>query len=236
MLYSRSLAVIGFWTFAIFAPWGGLYSGVPLPGWIISVSVAASVLTVVPLAATIFNLWLSRREAASDCSRIWFTTSLVFLAITGLMTPAIAFCPISAVTVVADAVQVISMYGFIGFALFGAIYYIAPSLFLGEIARAPRGKATWWCTMLGIILFSGSLLIGGFMQGHNLRDGSVPFVNIMNGLKPFIRISTAGLLLLLVGNLWIFGGVVQMLAACCRNCCCPAEPVVPGKLKPAKTR
>jgi len=90
--------------------------------------------------------------------------------------------------------------------------------------------------MLGILFFSGALLVGGMMQGHNLRDGSVPFIDVMNRLKPFLRISTLGLLLLLVGNAAIFGNVACMIRQCCRNCCCPSEPVSKAKLKPAKAR
>lgn len=237
LLHSRPLAAFGFWTFALFSPWGGLYRGVPLPAWVVSVSIAGSVLTIGPLIAVVINLWESRRPAASECTRIWFTTSLVFFALSGILIPAIAMCPISAVTVVAEGAQVVALYGFIGFALFGAIYHIAPRLFIDEITCGTRGKVTWWCTLLGIILFSGPLIVGGLMQGHNLRASSVPFVNIMNGLKPFLRISTLGLLLLLVGNISIFASVTRMLCACCRNCCCPREKApVKTKLKPAKAR
>ena len=33
-LYSGTLAVIGFWTLAVFGGWGGFYSGLPLPSWL----------------------------------------------------------------------------------------------------------------------------------------------------------------------------------------------------------
>jgi cytochrome c oxidase cbb3-type subunit 1 len=199
-VYSRSLAALGFWSFAVFAPWMGLYRGVPLPAWVVSASIAAAVMTLVPLAANVINLWESRRGGALVCSRIWVSTGLVFFAISGVLTALVALCPISALTVVVEAGQVLAMYGSIGFTLFGAIYYIAPRLLLGETVCGTRGKVTWWCTFLGILFFSGALLIGGLVQGRKLLDGSVTFVTVMNSLKPFLRISTVGLLLLLVGN------------------------------------
>jgi cbb3-type cytochrome oxidase subunit 1 len=89
---------------------------------------------------------------------------------------------------------------------------------------------------VGIVLYSGAMLAGGMSQGHHLRDGAVPFIDVMNGLKMFLRISTLGLLFLLVGNVVIFGSVAGMIRQCCRNCCCPSEPVSKVKLKPAKAR
>jgi cytochrome c oxidase cbb3-type subunit I len=234
-LASRPLAVFGFWTGAVFGPWSAnLYQGVPLPAWIVSVSIAATVLTLVPLIATAMNLWSTRSAAASDCTRIWFTISLGFFVLAGLLKIAIALCPISALTVAAEATQTIFLYGFISFALFGAIYHVAPRITGADLSCGTRGKATWWFTALGIIFFSGALFIGGMSQGHLLRDGP-PYadnVKMMNALKPFIRISTLGLVFFLLGNLSIFWNVTKMLRDCCRRCCCPGERNV--KLKTAE--
>jgi len=235
-LYSRSLATFGFWTLAVFGPWAAnLYQGVPLPAWIVSVSIAATVLTLVPLVATAMNLWHTRLAPAFDCSRIWFTTSLVFYVIASLCNIAIALCPISALTVAAESVQVITLYGFVGFALFGAIFHIAPRITGADLACGSRGKITWWCTMLGILFFSGAMFIGGMAQGHSLRDGP-PYADsakMMNGLKPFLRASTFGLVFLLIGNIAIFGSVAKMLRACCCRCCCFGDKSKNVKLKPA---
>ncbi|HMJ92229.1 MAG TPA: cbb3-type cytochrome c oxidase subunit I, partial [Candidatus Acidoferrum sp.] len=238
-LYSRALAILGFWTLAVFGPWmAGLYHGLPLPSWIVSVSIAATVLTLVPLVATVMNLWNTRRFPASDCARIWFTTSLIFFAITGVLNVAVALCPAVPLTVIVEAAQVIALYGFIGFALFGAIFQIVPRITGADLTCGSRGKLTWWCTMLGILFFSGALLLGGFVQGRKLMDGSVPSIDIMNAMKPFIRASTLGLLLLLIGNIAIFGSVAKMLYDCCRrccSCCCPGDKQAKdAKLKTAR--
>jgi len=236
-LYSRQLAVFGFWTFAVFAPWGGLYRGVPLPSWIVSVSIAGATLTLVPLVAVVLNLWESRRAPALECSRVWFSTSLLFFALSGLLRIAIALCPVSALTVVSEAAQVVMFYGFLGFALFGALLEIGPRITGAAVLKPGSARLAWWCTTLGILFFSGALLAGGLAQGHKLRVGTVAFTDVMNGLKPWERVSTLGLLLLVVGSLAILCAFGGMLRQCCRNCCsCADEPAGTAKLKPAKAR
>lgn len=223
-LYSRPLAVFGFWTAATFAPWSAnLYQGVPLPAWIVSVSVAATVLTLVPLLTTVMNLWHTRLAPAAECQRIWFTTSLVFFIVSGVLNVGLALCPAAALTTVIEAAQAIALYGFVGFALFGALFQIAPRITGSDLSCGKRGKVTWWCTMLGLIFFAGALLAGGFVQGAKLRHSNVAYLDVMNGMKPFVRASTLGLVFFLIGNLAIFGSVTQMLRDCCRRCCCCSD-------------
>ncbi len=234
-LHSRPMAVFGFWTLAIFAPFGGLYQGVPLPAWIVSLSIAGSVITLAPLVATFVNLWQTQRAPASDCSRIWFKMSLLFFGISGLLGILMAVCPISRLTLVSESVQVLALYGFIGFALVGAILHILPRVTGLDLSCGSRGKLTWWCLLLGVLLFSVPLLVGGLAQGKKLMDGSVPFVDVMNGTKLFIRISTLGLVLLLVASLTTFGTVFSMLRQACRNCCCRADDSAVAKPKPSRS-
>ena len=85
---------------------------------------------------------------------------------------------------------------------------------------------------MGILIYAGAFLVGGILQQHRLVNGSIPFVEVMNGTKLFIRVSTLGILLIVLGNAAILCRVALMLRECCRNCCrcCVDEPVT---LKPA---
>src|SRR5256885_2910065 len=51
-VYSYHLAAIGFWTYALFASWTGMQRLVdgPFPAWMITASIAASILTLIPVA------------------------------------------------------------------------------------------------------------------------------------------------------------------------------------------
>jgi cytochrome c oxidase cbb3-type subunit 1 len=234
-LHSRAMAALGFWTVAVCGPVGGLYAGVPLPSWIIGLSVGGTIVLLAVVIANALVLWRTSRAPASECSRIWFTAALVFYAVSALLNIMVALCPVSRLTLVSEAVQMFACFGFVGFALIGAILHILPRVFGGGLSCGSRGKLTWWCLMLGVLIFAVPMLVGGLAQGRKLMDGSVPFTEVMNATKPFIRISTLGLVLLVVASIATFGNVFKMLRECCRNCCCAGKQSGETELKPARS-
>jgi cytochrome c oxidase cbb3-type subunit 1 len=54
-LYSRSLAIFGFWLLALFGPFGGLSPGMPVPKWMSSVCVVGTMLSSVAVLAVTTN-------------------------------------------------------------------------------------------------------------------------------------------------------------------------------------
>ena len=235
-LYSRGLAVLGFWTLAIFGTWAGFYRGLPLPSWMISVGVGATVILIVPLIATVLNLWLTLGQAENPKAPLlgFFKTSLVFFAIAGVFGIAAAYVPELRLTLFGEAVEQLVMYGFIALALFGAIHFLVPRL--TGVSSDKCGKviaANCWGTFLGILIYFIAFAVGGYVQHKKLVDGSVPFLDVMNATKPFIRMSTLGLLLLVVGNAAILLRVLGLLYTCCRQCCAAGGSEKSVKLKPA---
>ncbi len=233
-LYSRALAIIGFWSLAAVGSFAGLYHGVPLPGWMVSTGIAATVVLLVPLVTTLLNLWITMGAGSPSKGSLlgYFKTSLIFLALSGVFTVFNAFVPQLRLTLFGEGLEQLILYGVAGLALFGAIHYIAPRL-----AGVENDK--WICLSggaitIGVLVFAGAYLFGGIIQQHKLVNATVPFVDVMNASKMFIRVSTLGILLLMVGNAAILLRVALMLRECCRNCCrscCADEPM---SLKPAR--
>jgi cytochrome c oxidase cbb3-type subunit I len=234
-LHSRTLAVLGFWSLALFGGFSGHYRGQPLPAWMISVGIAASVVLLVPLLATASNLWLTLGEGTHPKAPLvgFFKTSVIFYALTGLFAIFAAMIPQLRLTLFGEGAEQLALYGFVGLALFGAIHYVVPRL-TGVTTEKFVG-VNCWATLLGVLLFAGIYIIGGMLQQKKLINGSVSFVEVMNGTKPFIRISTLGILLLIVGNAAILARVIGMVRQCCRDCCrCCADKEAPVTLKPAE--
>jgi cytochrome c oxidase cbb3-type subunit I len=235
-LHSRALAVLGFWTLAIFGGFAGFYRGQPIPNWIISASIAATVILLVAIACVVGNLWLTLSDAKAlrGAATRYFRTSAIFLVVSAILAVLAATQPQLRLTLLGEGMEQLALYGFIAIALFGAIDYIAPRLTGVECSRFLA--LNWWGTLIGVLVFGGVYVIGGFVQHAKLADGSIPFVEVMNGTKPFIRISTLGILLLIVGNFAILARVAGMVRDCCRNCCvgCCDEPRANVKLKPAR--
>ena len=56
-------------------------------------------------------------------------------------------------------------------------------------------------TMTGLVDQAGSLAVGGVEQGMKLNNPGIAFMDATNAMLPFLRTSTVGLLLILLGNL-----------------------------------
>ena len=232
-LNSRSLALLAFWTLAIFGGWACFYRGLPLPSWILSAGISATVVLLVPMLAAVFNLWFTLGNARDPRAPLlgFFKISLVFFALSVVFNIFAAIIPQLRLTLFGEGVEQLALYGFVGLSLFGAIHYVAPRL-TGVDSNCCVG---WncWATIVGIIIYSGAFILGGMRQQHQLVDGSVPFAQVMSGMKMPVRLSTLGLLLILIGNGAILFRVLSMVRAYCRNCCrCCSAAEESAKLKP----
>lgn len=232
-LFSRALAVLGFWSLAAVGGFSGFYRGLPLPAWMVSAGMAGSVVLLVPLLATVFNLWLTVGSAQLLKPSLlgYFKESLVFLALSTVFAIFAAFVPQLRLTLFGEGLEQFFLYGFIGLALFGAIHYVAPRLTGIENDRFICLSGAM--ITLGILIYSGAYLAGGIVQQHKLTTGSVPFIEVMNSTKMFVRVSTLGILLLVIGNAAILLRVAGMLREWCRACCCVSAAGA-VKLKPAE--
>lgn len=232
-LYSRTLASLGFWTLAVFGSWACHYRGLPLPSWLVSAGIAGTVVLLVPMLATVSNLWFTLGAATDPGAKLLgiFKTSLVFFALTVVLGIFAALVPQLRLTLFGEAVEQMALYGFVGFALFGAIHYLAPRL--TGVESDCCGRASCWLWLLGVVIYCGAFVLGGIKQQHQLVAGAA-FTDVMAGSKMPIRLSTLGVLLLVAGNTALLLRVLALVRACCRQCCgscCSSASSV--KLKPA---
>ena len=95
--------------------------------------------------------------------------------------------------------------------LFGAIYEILPRVMAKELPFPKLAKANFylvrrsaWCFM------SIPLIIGGVEQGMKLRNPNVAFADASSAALLFLRISTTGQLLILLGALCLLLNIFVM--------------------------
>jgi cbb3-type cytochrome oxidase subunit 1 len=86
--------------------------------------------------------------------------------------------------------------------------------------------------MIGIVLYTAPLAIGGVRQGLSMNDPSVPFLDVVGSSLVFLRASTTGELLMVVGNLFFLLNIVGVLVRAAKTCMaagwsanCPAPEV-----------
>jgi cytochrome c oxidase cbb3-type subunit I len=216
-IYSYKLALLGFWGLALFGGWTGMTHviGGPFPAWIVTASIVAKVLLMIPVFAVAANLHLTMKGhfgLLRDHLALRFvvTGTVVYtafsLAGSVISTRSIAqFTQFTFVTVMQNQ---LGLFGFYSMILFGALYYIVPKLLNRQWLFPKLVEAHFWLIVVGFVLLVFDLAIGGLIQGFGLEDPQIPMIAVNDLLGPFLAIQDFAALLLVAGNL---GFVVAFL-------------------------
>jgi cytochrome c oxidase cbb3-type subunit 1 len=210
-LYSDLLAAFGFWTLAFFAQWTGmtrLISG-PVPAWMPSVGIAANGLMLVPLIAVAMNWYLTAEGRIATLKQtetgrfVWFAAiSYVVGAATQILLGLREVGEVTHFTYAEVARTQLVLHGFVAMALFGAIYYIVPRITEMEWPALVAVRRHFACYAIGVVLIFVGLVGGGILQGFRMNQSTAEFVSVIRSTIPFVGISTLGILLLLVGEIF----------------------------------
>jgi cbb3-type cytochrome oxidase subunit 1 len=201
----RGWARLCFWMIVFFGALGGLarLSSGPLPLWVGSVSVAASLISGIPYVWLGCSLLVAVSSVAAEDRGIWhrfLTVSLILF---------IAHVVMDRLSVIrgVDAVVRFSLFdlgldrifyqGFLGFLGFACLYGVLSALFpyFNEVVFL-KGVHCTLCTYgCGLVCFL--LVVSGFLAGGDLLGGDVPFAQVIETYSFF----SFGL---------IFGGVLYL--------------------------
>jgi cytochrome c oxidase cbb3-type subunit 1 len=215
-LQNHYFALFAFWTFLIFATWCGIPQGAPVPAWLPALSSVASSLLIVPLIALAVVFVKTVCGANTHCKggpfcHIKFGTTAFFLSALMLIA---SECPQFSrgveFTWFGPAQEQLQIIGFFAIVICGAVYELLPRVMGFELPFPKFVRAQHWCFMLGIILLFASLAIGGIEQGLKMENAGTAFLDVIQATLPFLRASTLGLLLLLLGSLLFAANIFVM--------------------------
>ena len=222
-LYSHWLAIFGFWTMAFFTNWSGLTQlvGGPLPAWMTSVSIAASVMMLVPLICVALN-WYWTMDGNCELFKTNMTLRFVmtggmFYLLSSLLGIALGLRTVSVVThftYVHTAQTQMALQGFFAMVAFGSIYSIVPRLVQAEWPSTKMIRLHYNLTAIGVGLIALSLTIGGIIQGVRMNNPTVAFVDVNKSTIPFVGVATLGWLLLLVGQIIFLRNFLLLMRGC----------------------
>lgn len=207
---SQHLSLLGFWSILLFGAWSGTSRliGGPLPAWMVSVGVAASVMMIIPALAVALNLHftLDGHYAPMAWSpALRFTVAGVSMLIFTWFFSAINSLPVvNAVTNFSDisrGLNLLGNYGFFSMTAFGAIYYIVPRLTGKEWPSACFISWHFWLATVGVLLGVVVMLLGGLIQGFGLQDVGITFRSTMDFVFPFRFVAAISAVLILGANL-----------------------------------
>ena len=221
-IHSYYLSVLGFWSLAIFYNWAGVHHlvGGPVPVWVQSAGIAASLMMIIPVVVTAINHHMTM---IGSFNALKYSPTLRFIVfgavsytVTSLFGSAMALRGFAEVThfthfVVAHAHE--GMYCFFTMVMFGSIYYIMPRILLKEWPSAKLISLHFWTTAIGSSLYVFDLKIGGGIQGlllntpvlaHKLglqqSDDPVPFIETVKVTMPYLKWRTYSGILMTVGH------------------------------------
>ena len=204
-VYSYHLATIGFWTYALFSSWTGyqrLVDG-PFPAWMITASIAATILTIIPVATVGLNHHMTMqgyfpvmRYSPTLRFTVFGAMSYTIFSVVGVLISLRSTARYLHFSQASAAYSQIGLYAFFTMIMFGSMYYIVPRLVGREWRYATLIKLHFWASVYGVGLMSLMLLAGGLVEGVDQNDPSMTFIESVASILPYLRGRTVAMLLL----------------------------------------
>jgi cytochrome c oxidase cbb3-type subunit 1 len=217
-LHSRHLAAFTFWTLVLFASWSGVPASAPVPAWIPSLSTVATVLTILTALSVMMNI---RKTCGHGCSGTENPAHGKFIAFgtmafgfAWILNAVGAFPGVNSITNFTwfgVGVWELNVFGFFAMTMLGAIYFIVPRVMGVEWPCNNSPKRHYWLALLGVVLIAVPLVAGGIVEGLNWRNAKKSDVDVALSALMFLRISTMGEVLILLGNFLLLGNLVGLL-------------------------
>jgi cytochrome c oxidase cbb3-type subunit 1 len=256
------VALFTFWTLILFGSWAGIPASAPVPAWMPALSTSAVVLTIVPiLAASVAVYRLLDGRLAALCAGASSSTSpaapkrsgggssITSLRFIGFGLAALIVATIlNALAALPEVNQVvgltwftparvqINLYGFFAMTMFGAIYDIVPRLVGLEFPSPKLVRAHFWFATIGIVLSVVPLAISGVVQGLQLQNASVAFLDTTKVTLHFLRISTVGDLQIGLGHVFLLANLAGLVTQFCRARAAKAYLAATAQIQTAEAR
>ncbi len=213
-VYSYSLAKLGFWSLAIIAPWAGFQklAGAPIPYFIPYLSATATVLLFVPAIAAAINIirtMMSSPETLAASPSLRFTAAGIGgLAILGFSAVALnlpnSTLPMTQFSLSGYGFEILALYGFFSFVMFGAVYFIVPRVTRREWLSRRLIKIHFLFSIYGIISVVLFAIFGGLEQGIGQEDWQQPWASAANRAFPYAVGTTISWCFILFSNVFFF--------------------------------
>lgn len=213
-------AKFGFWTWIVFSGWSGAYPLIdgPIPAWMSSLAIVATLLTLLP----IFAIWTNFSDTINgqygglrhSPSLRFVTVAMWLFVAAGILAVPASFRAINETvhfTLLVQAQEQLIMYGVVTLALFGAVYHIVPRLLGLEWESAGLVRLHFWFSAVGLGLTVVGYGLGGSIQGLGLSDPKVPVIVLLSFVKPFLFLQSVATFLTTVGAVFFTANFVLIL-------------------------
>jgi cytochrome c oxidase cbb3-type subunit 1 len=215
-LASSGYALFGFLTLMFFGTWVGIPPSAPVPAWLPTVSAFGALLSIIPVVA--LGIVAKKTVCGAKVPCLGGTFCFIKFGVLSFVVSSLLylseFCPrysrVLDFTWFNVGVTQWQLLGFAAMILIGAIYEILPRVMEKKLPFPKLAKANFYLFALGVALYVIPLVIGGVEQGMKLRNPNVAFADASSAALLFLRISTTGQLLILLGALCLLVNIFVM--------------------------
>jgi cytochrome c oxidase cbb3-type subunit I len=209
-LYSHRLSMIGFWSLAFVYVWTGAHHMLhgPISQWLQTVSILFSVMLMIPVWSLVWNFFATMKgqwHQLKDNVPIKFLMSgTIFYLLTCFQGPMHSLRSVNAIVSKTDWIvghAHMAVLGAFSFFAVGGAYYALPRMLKTRLHSQALANASFWLWLVGGLSFFVSLWIGGFLQGLQWNDPTIPFIDTVKFMQPFWAVR-------LIGGILMFGGIL----------------------------
>jgi cytochrome c oxidase cbb3-type subunit 1 len=222
-------ADVGLWTLIVFAPWTGtrVLAGGPLPAWIPVVGIATSLVLLFHYLVIAVNLGPVITRLGSSQVLRFIALSVLSYIVTGLLGCLSSLYSVAhwlQFTYWGEAQSLLLVFGVFSPAMFAAIYYLVPRITGRPWASDGLIFQHVRFATLGTLATVVGLLIAGATQGTSLASKDAAILDLVEGLKPWLLVSSFGILLQLIGGIFLLVNLAYQL----KPDCCSSTPQNPS--------
>ena len=205
---------INSYSLAVIMPWAGMQklAGAPVPYFIPYLGAGATILFFIPAFTAAVNIL---RTAASDMDVVTNSPTLRFTmaGVFGLVVMAVASVflnlpgstlRLSQFSISGYGFEVVAIYAFFSFVMFGAIYFIVPRITRREWISRRLIKMHFFFSIYGIVTVALLALFGGMMQGAGQEKFTQPWTAVALYTRPYAWMTTLAWCFILFSNVFFF--------------------------------
>jgi cytochrome c oxidase cbb3-type subunit 1 len=209
-LYSHRLSMVGFWSLAFVYVWTGAHHMLhgPISQWLQTISILFSMMLMIPVWSLVWNFLATMKgqwhQLKDNVPIKFLMTGTIFYLLTCFQGPMHSLRSVNAIVSKTDWIvghAHMAVLGAFSFFAIGSAYYAIPRMLKTKLHSDSLANATFWLWLIGGLSFFVSLWIGGFLQGLQWNDVSIPFIDTVKFIKPYWLVR-------LVGGTLMFTGIV----------------------------
>ena len=221
-IYSYNLSLLGFWTLAFFySQVGGHHLiGGPVPTWLITLSIAQSIMMVVPVFAvavnqhmTVFRHFRALRYSPTLRFIVLGAMMYTLVSIQGSIEALRSVNTITHFTHFTIAHAHLGLYGFFAMVMFGSTYFVMPRVLGREWPYSWMISLHFWLVMSGFAIYFVALTIGGWLQGLAMLDAKQPFIASVAVTLPYLQARSLGGAMMVLGHFVFASHFLLMISA-----------------------